>query len=69
MAEKHPLEFYREQNGLTQDGLGKLIGVEPATISRWEQRKRTPRGDDLKKICAVTGISAAEILGVAEVTQ
>lgn len=70
MAEKHPLETYREANALTQEDLGKRLGgVAAATISRWEQRKRTPRGDDLKTICAVTGIPAAEILGVAEAAQ
>jgi transcriptional regulator with XRE-family HTH domain len=69
MAAKHPLEVYRDQHGLTQDSLGKLIGVEAATISRWEQRKRAPRGNDLQKICTLTGISAAEIIGIAEAAE
>jgi DNA-binding transcriptional regulator YiaG len=64
MAEKHPIEVYREQNGLSQEEFGKLVNVEAGTVSRWEQRKRTPRGDDLKNICAVTSIPAGAILGI-----
>lgn len=69
MSAKHPLQTYREQNSLTQDDLGKQLGVEAATISRWEQRKRAPRGSDLQKICSLTGIPAAEIIGIAEAAQ
>ena len=66
MTEKHPITAYRETHDLTQEALAKELGVETPTVSRWEQRKRTPRGDDLRRICAFTGISAAEILGVPE---
>jgi transcriptional regulator with XRE-family HTH domain len=69
MSEKHPLRLYREAHGLTQEGLGNLIGVKAATISRWEQRKRAPHRDDLLKASAVTGIPAAAMLGVAEAAE
>lgn len=64
MDAKHPLEAYRESNGLTQDQLAEKLGVTGASVSRWEQRKRAPRGRDLEKIVTLTGIPAGEILGV-----
>lgn len=64
MTAPSPIRAFRERNELTQDGLAEKIGVTAATISRWEQGLRTPRGDDLQKLCDVTGIPAAEILGV-----
>jgi len=69
MSDRHPIQDYRDKHSLTQEGLGKLVGVEAGTISRWEQRKRTPRGDDLRRLCATTGISAAVILGISEPVQ
>jgi transcriptional regulator with XRE-family HTH domain len=62
MAEKHPLQVYREQRNLTQEALGELLGVKAATISRWEQGKRSPRSDDLRRISQITGIEPAQML-------
>jgi transcriptional regulator with XRE-family HTH domain len=69
MASKHPLQAYRERHDLSQEALADLIGVKAATISRWEQRKRTPRGADLDKISEVTAIPKAEILELSEAAQ
>jgi DNA-binding transcriptional regulator YiaG len=35
----------RSAAGLSQGELARLIGVEPATVSRWEAGKRCPRGE------------------------
>jgi transcriptional regulator with XRE-family HTH domain len=66
MADTHPIRDYRTRNDLTQGQLGERIGVTAATISRWEQRLREPRGDDLQRLCSATGIPVAEILGTVE---
>jgi transcriptional regulator with XRE-family HTH domain len=66
MTTQSPIRAFRERNRLKQDDLAKSVGVTVATISRWEQRLRTPRGDDLQRLCTVTGIPAAEILGMVD---
>jgi transcriptional regulator with XRE-family HTH domain len=40
----------RRKRGLTQEELGKLIGVEKSAISRWENGERKPSIDHLKKM-------------------
>jgi transcriptional regulator with XRE-family HTH domain len=66
VTQKHPIRDYRDRNNLTQDELALRLGVTAATISRWEQRLREPRGADLQKLCSETGIPVAEILGTIE---
>lgn len=66
MGEMHPIRAYRDRNRLTQDQLAERLGVTAATVSRWEQRLREPRGTDLQKLCSETGIPVAEILGTVE---
>jgi len=66
---KHPITRYREQNGLSQDDFAKLAGVSVPTVSRWEARKREPRGDDLRKLCALLSCSSDQLLGVEAATQ
>lgn len=69
MVTADPIKAYREANNISQEDFAKLLGVTVATVSRWENRKRTPRGGDLQKLCSITGIPAAEILGVAEAAE
>jgi transcriptional regulator with XRE-family HTH domain len=58
----HPIRRRREELGLTQDGLGKTLGVTGQTIWRWENGSRLPRRRDLPLIEAQLGLSPAEIL-------
>ena len=37
-------ERLREQAGLNQSDLARLVGVTPAAINRWESGERTPSG-------------------------
>jgi transcriptional regulator with XRE-family HTH domain len=67
MAANHPLVKYREQHGMTQEALGRELGVTPVTIWRWEHRKRTPRREDAARISEKTGIPTLELLNIAEV--
>lgn len=47
----------RRQNiGLTQKELAKLIGVTDVTISRWESGQRDPIWSDFVRLCEVLGM-------------
>lgn len=47
----------RRQNiGLTQKQLAKLVGVTDVTISRWESGLREPIWYDFVKLCEVLGM-------------
>lgn len=35
----------REEVGLSQGQVGSSLGVDRATVSRWESGRRTPKGD------------------------
>ena len=66
MDQQHPIQAYRERNNLTLEAMGDLVGVSGVTILRWEKRQRTPRGEHLRRLCAVTAIPAADLVGVTE---
>jgi transcriptional regulator with XRE-family HTH domain len=66
MIEKHPLEAYRIERGLSQAAFGALIGASGAAISRYETGARQPRGERLKKLVEITGLPASAILGMTE---
>ena len=48
--------------GLTQDELARKSGVSRATIINYEQRHRTPRITELKRICDVLGCAVSDVL-------
>lgn len=63
MAENnHPLAKYRRDNDLTQEALASKLGVWPLTVWRWENRKRTPRLKDARRISEETGVSVGELI-------
>lgn len=63
MAENnHPLAKYRAERGITQEALASELGVWPLTVWRWENRKRTPRIKDAKRISDHTHISVSELI-------
>jgi transcriptional regulator with XRE-family HTH domain len=61
MAESHPLKVWREANGLTQEALGRELGVTDVTISRWETGVRRIDDDLLAKVSERTGIAKSEL--------
>ena len=52
----------REAAGLTQDQLGKEIGVTGVTIMRYEKNQREPRIEQLEKIAKVLDISIFDFI-------
>jgi transcriptional regulator with XRE-family HTH domain len=53
----HPLKTYRDEEKLTQRGLGQLLGVSRTTVARWESGARKTGRDLLPKIAEKTGIA------------
>jgi transcriptional regulator with XRE-family HTH domain len=63
MAENpHPLAKWRADNGKTQEALASDLGVASLTVWRWENKRRTPRPKDAKRISNHTGISVGELI-------
>jgi transcriptional regulator with XRE-family HTH domain len=65
---EHPLKIFRERHTppLTQQQLAQLLGVSKATISRYESGKRAPLRKDLPRLSAITGITPAALIGLAD---
>jgi len=69
MVSSHPLRQYRISRGVTQEALGKELGVTAMTIWRWENRKQGPRRRDIPHIIEKTGLSPAEVLGYEKMPE
>ena len=46
---------YREDNGISQIELANELGVARSTLSRWEQNKTVPRGEDYDHLRKIIG--------------
>jgi transcriptional regulator with XRE-family HTH domain len=54
----------RRQNiGLTQKQLAKLVGVTDVTISRWESGQREPVASDFLRLCEVLAMELSWFIG------
>lgn len=53
----------RERAGLTQEDLGKRIGVTGVAVMRYEKGQRQPRIEQLNSIATALGVPTAELLG------
>lgn len=49
MEKSHPIAEYRQSHGLTLEAFGKLVGVEKAAVSKWEDG-RGPSIENAKAI-------------------
>ncbi|MDR1247582.1 MAG: helix-turn-helix transcriptional regulator [Clostridiales Family XIII bacterium] len=52
----------RVKKGLSQKAFAELVGIRPATLSRYENDKRTYRGDSLIKMADVLDTSIDYLL-------
>lgn len=57
----------RENKKITQAELAKILDVSPSTIGMWEQNRRTPDAESLKKISNVFNVSVDYILGKTDI--
>ena len=64
-AAETPMQRARLAAGLRQSDVAEKVGVEPATIQRWETGQRTPNADALIKLAEIYGASVDEMLGLA----
>lgn len=58
------LKFVREEAGLSQRDLAKILGVRQCTISRWEIGLREPSIFILIKIAKYFSVTANFLLGI-----
>lgn len=57
------LRKLRENKGITQAELGKVLSISPSTIGMYEQGRRSPDYETLKKIADYFGVSTDCLLG------
>lgn len=54
---------------LTQEELGALVGATKATVSNWENDRRTPDADYLRALCRALGCTSDYLLELTDETQ
>lgn len=57
---------YRRANGMTQTQLGRLLGVTPQAISKWEKSICCPDITLLPELARVLGVRLEDLLGANE---
>lgn len=57
----------RDSKSLTQADLAKLLDVSPSTVGMWEQNRRTPDIDILKKLSDILDVSVDYLLGKTDI--
>ncbi|MCL2862237.1 MAG: helix-turn-helix domain-containing protein [Firmicutes bacterium] len=60
------LKELREEKGLSQVELAKLMDIKQRTISHYEKGEREPDFQTLKKLCDFFGVTAGYLLGFEE---
>lgn len=58
---KTMLQTERERRGWSQGELAGFVGVDTATVCRWETRRRTPRGPAILVLSRLLGVSVADL--------
>lgn len=56
------LRALRKKSGLTQEQLAETVGVNPITISWWENDKFLPKTQSIKALAKALGVSEADLL-------
>ena len=58
------LKRLRKEKGLTTTALGKLIGVNHTTISRWENEEMEPSFNNIFSLTKVLNVSSDYLIGI-----
>jgi len=56
------LKEYREQEGITQEGLAELLNVSNKSISKWELGKGYPSKKNMIKISEVLNVPLEDLM-------
>lgn len=56
------LKKLRKEKNLTQQQLGEILGISPSTVGMYEQERRKPDNDIIRKYCKHFGVSADYLL-------
>jgi transcriptional regulator with XRE-family HTH domain len=65
MAEfKEVLKDLRREKGVSVNRLAKILGVSNACVSYWENGKREPNLQQIRKICLYFNVSADILIGM-----
>src|SRR5262245_45722761 len=59
-----PLAAFREAAGLTQEAVGRQVGVTRQTIAAWERGDRSPSVEQLARLALAFRVSLADLLGI-----
>ena len=59
------LTAYRKARKLSRRALGEILGVTETTVWRWEAGQRRPDREFVPALAEMTGVPAAELMGVA----
>ena len=60
------LQDMRKEKGFSNEKLGKLIGTNSGSISRWENQKITPNIVFIFRLSKTLGVSADYLLGLTD---
>lgn len=59
---KNKIKQLRFENGISQRGLAKKIGVSQNAVRRWEDGFCTPNVENLRKLVAFFGVEAEQLI-------
>ena len=62
------IRILREEKGLTQPELAKLVGVSNGTVSFWENSVNEPKASYLGKLAVVFEVTSDYLLGLEDET-
>ena len=57
------IKIAREAAGMTQEQLGRMLGVTGVSVMRYEKNTRQPRMEQLREIADVLGVTVGYLLG------
>ena len=60
------LRKIRKRTGITQEELAEKLNISSKTVQRWEWGERTPRMEEIQKLCEVLHVSEAELLNAPQ---
>lgn len=66
MLFKDRLKIARERKGISQSELAKLSGLQPSSISHFENGRREPSVKNIRRLCSALMCSSDFLLGITE---